>query len=211
MHIQLVFVLCLSLPLVRAAETILGAYIFHRHGDRTPKSLPPVLLTDLGYQEVYLSGQYLRQRYIDPAASTQIAGISANTVVQSQINVVTPDDVVLISSSQGFLQGLYPPVGTGALSSQTLRNGTTIQTPLGGYQIIPVHTVSTGSGSESAGWLEGSTGCALAIESSNEYFSSAEYSGMLSSTGDFYKSLSPVINGTFSANQTSFKNAYTSE
>jgi len=69
--------------------------------------------------------------------------------------------------------------------------------------------MSTGSGSESAGWLEGSTGCANAIESSNEYFSSAEYNTMLSSTNDFYKSLSPVINGTFSASQTSFKNAYT--
>lgn len=33
---------------------------------------------------------------------------------------------------------------------------------------------------------------------------------LLASTGDFYKSLFPVINGTFSANQTSFQNAYTS-
>jgi hypothetical protein len=35
-----------------SAETVLGAYIFSRHGDRTAKSTPPTVLTDLGYQEV---------------------------------------------------------------------------------------------------------------------------------------------------------------
>jgi hypothetical protein len=43
-------------PLIQAQETVLGAYIFHRHGDRTSKSWPPVLLTDLGYTQVHASG-----------------------------------------------------------------------------------------------------------------------------------------------------------
>ena len=34
------------------AETVIGAYIFSRHGDRNAKSTPPTVLTDLGYQEV---------------------------------------------------------------------------------------------------------------------------------------------------------------
>jgi hypothetical protein len=74
-----------------------------------------------------------------------------------------------------------------------------------------VHTLVAGSGSENAGWLQGSTGCANAMQSSSQYFSSAEYMYMLSTTNDFYESLTPVINGTFSASQTNFKNAYTSE
>lgn len=202
--------LFLTLPLSQA-EITLGAYISHRHGDRTPKSIPPVVLTDLGYQEVYNSGQYIRERYVDSSASTQIAGISPSSVVQSQINVVASDDVVLVNSAMGFLQGLYPPVGAGALSSQTLRNGTTIQAPLDGYQLIPVHILATGSGSESVGWLQGASGCANAMQSSSQYFSSAEYMSMLSSTNDFYGSLIPVINGTFTASQSNFKNAYVSE
>ncbi|KIM76836.1 hypothetical protein PILCRDRAFT_37400, partial [Piloderma croceum F 1598] len=201
--------LVILLPLTCAAETILGAYIFHRHGDRTPKSIPPVDLTDLGYSEVYSSGQYHRQRYIDSAASSQIAGISADVVVQGQITMSTSDDVTLMNSAQGFAQGLYPPVGDGALSSQILRNGTTIQIPLEGYQLIPVHTVSAGSGSESAGWLQGSTGCANAEASSNQYYTTEEYTTLLASTSDFYKNLYPVVNGTFSAAQTTFQNAYT--
>lgn len=201
--------LLLSLPLSSLGETILGAYVFHRHGDRTAKSLPPVGLTDLGYHEVFASGQYLRQRYV-ASGESQIAGISSDSVVQSQITVSASDDVVLFNSAQGFLQGLYPPVGNGAASSQTLRNGSTIQTPMSGYQLIPVHTVTTGTGSESAGWLQGSTGCANAMSSSNAYFSSPEYATMLSNTNDFYQRLVPVVNGTFSASQTSFKNAYTS-
>jgi hypothetical protein len=210
MYIQQLLLVIL-LPFTRAAETILGAYIFHRHGDRTPKSLPPVDLTDLGYSEVYSSGQYHRQRYIDSAASSRIAGIATDVVVQGQITMSTSDDVTLMNSAQGFSQGLYPPVGDGVLSSQILRNGTTIQIPLEGYQLIPVHTVSAGSGSESAGWLQGSTGCANAETSSNQYYTTEEYTTLLASTGDFYKSLYPVVNGTFSAAQTTFQNAYTSE
>lgn len=199
------------LPLARSAETVLGAYIFHRHGDRSPKSLPPVGLTDLGYREVYYSGQLFRERYLSSVSPAVVDGLSNATVVQSQITVSAGDDPVLMNSAQGFLQGLYPPVGNGAISSQTLRNGSSVQAPLNGYQLIPVHTVSGGAGSESAGWLQGSTGCANAMASSNQYFSSSEYAAMLSSTNDFYKSLSPVINGTFAASQTNFKNAYTSK
>lgn len=202
-------VLTALLPLTQAAETILGAYIFHRHGDRTSKSWDPVNLTDLGYNDVYSSGQWHRQRYIASSASSPIAGMSADVVVQGQITLSTSDDVVLMNSAQGFAQGLYPP--TGGLSSEMLRNGTVIQSPMSGYQLIPVHTISAGSGSESAGWLQGATACANAENSSNEYYFSNEYLTLFSSTIDFYKSLSPVINGTFDANQTSFKNAYTSQ
>ncbi|KAI7118253.1 hypothetical protein KC352_g33600, partial [Hortaea werneckii] len=41
-------------------ETILGVYMFHRHGDRTAKATAPANLTTLGYREVYTSGSYYR-------------------------------------------------------------------------------------------------------------------------------------------------------
>lgn len=185
-------------------------YMFHRHGDRTAKSTPPANLTDLGYQEVYTSGQYYRNRYVASDASLKINGINSDLVKQSQIAVSAPDDTVLQNSAMGFLQGLYPPVGE-QLGSETLRNGTDVDTPLNGYQLIPVGEVSTGSGSEDNSWLQSAQGCSAATVSSNNYFLSKQYQDLLASTQEFYDSISPVINRTFNSSQTSFKNAYTSK
>jgi len=204
------FLLCLGLPFTQAAETILGVYVFSRHGDRTAKSLPPASLTDLGYQEVFTSGSYFRDRYVSATASAKIAGINSDLVKLSQISVSAPLDTVLMNSAQGFLQGLYPPVGP-TLGSNKLRNGTVVQAPLNGYQLIPIQQVSTGTGSEDSAWLQGASNCAKATVSSNEYFQSQEYKDLLHNTADFYKSLTPVINGTFRGDQISYKNSYTSK
>lgn len=193
-----------------SAETVLGVYMFHRHGDRTPKALAPANLTDLGYSQVYTSGDYYRNRYIDSEASSKILGINSDIVKQAQIAASAPSDTVLQNSATGFLQGLYPPVGS-ALGTQTLRNGSNVTSPLNGYQLVPLALTSSGSGSEDNGWLQSASGCANAVSSSNEYFNSPEYTDLLASTQDFYKNLTPVINGTFSSSQISFKNAYTSK
>lgn len=193
-----------------AAETILGAYMFHRHGDRTSKSTPPTNLTDLGYMEVYTSGNWFRNRYVSSNATNPIWGMNTDIVKASQLTVTAPSDTVLQNSATGFLQGLYPPVGD-ALGSQTLRNGTNVTAPLNGYQLIPIGLVTAGASEESSSWLQASTGCAAATLSSNEYFSSNEYTNLLASTQDFYNGLSGVINATFNSSQTSYKNAYTSK
>lgn len=74
---------------------------------------------------------------------------------------------------------------------------------------MTLQQVTNGANSENSAWLQGSTNCANAQISSNDYFASAEYIETLSRTGDFYQTLSPMINGTFTSAQTSFKNAYT--
>ena len=190
-------------------ETVLGVYMFHRHGDRTAKAWPPANLTQLGYQEVYTSGQYYRNRYISSGAPYQINGISSDIVEQSQIAVSAPDDDVLQNSAMGFLQGLYPPVGS-TLGSEVLRNKTVIMPPMSGYQLIPVELVSSGSGEENGAWLQSSSGCAAATISSNNYFNSPQYMELLASTHDFYQNLLPVYSSTFNSSAATFKNAYTS-
>ncbi|KAF2205574.1 phosphoglycerate mutase-like protein [Delitschia confertaspora ATCC 74209] len=185
-----------------AAETVLGAYIFHRHGDRSAKSTPPTSLTTLGYQQVYTSGQYYRSRYVN--GSSQIKDLSSDSVKLSQLSVTAPVDNVLQSSAMGFLQGLYPPVDT----VQTLGNGTKVEAPLNGYQLIPVNTIDAGTGSEDNGWLQDASGCQNAKWSSNKYFESSEYQELLSGTKDFYKKLLPVVKNTFEENDVTFKNAY---
>ncbi|KAL9106982.1 MAG: hypothetical protein Q9187_008488, partial [Circinaria calcarea] len=207
MYPQSIFILALALPWTQATETVLGLYIFSRHGDRTSKSTPPTILTDLGYNQIFTSGTYFRNRYIASDASSKIAGISSDVVMYPQIAASAPLDTVLMPSAQGFLQGLYPPVGAKA-DSEILRDGTKVQSPLNGYQLIPIATVTSGTGSEDTAWIQGVSNCAKAISSSNDYFSSSEYRSLLDSTTDFYRSLTPIINATFTPEQTSFKNAY---
>lgn len=196
--------------LALAQENVLGVYVFHRHGDRTSKSYSPVSLTDLGYQNVYTSGQYYRSRYIASGAQLPISGISPNTVKLSQLSVSSPSDNVLQNSATGFLQGLYPPVGAPA-DQQTFANSTVITAPMNGYQLIPVAITSTNTGSESNGWLQAATGCLNAVSSSNQYFYSPEYTTLLNSTASFYQNILPVVNTTFNATADTYKNAYTSE
>jgi hypothetical protein len=199
------------LSLVQAQETILGAFVLHRHGDRTTKSWPPARLTDLGYSQVYTDGTWYRERYITSSLSNM--GLEQNIVKLSQLSVQAPIDIVLQAAAIGWLQGLYPPVGP-QLGSQTLANGTTVEAPLNGYQLIPVNQVSavaTSSNLENTVWLQGSSGCANAIISSNNYFISQEYMTTKAETDSFYQSIYPVVNGSFTSDYTSYKNAYAGE
>lgn len=210
MHVKGLLVSLASLPLIQAQETVLGVYIFHRHGDRTPKSHAPVNLTSLGAEQAYSSGNYYRSRYVSSNASSPIFGLSNDIAIASQLTVTSPVDTVLQNSAQVFLQGLYPPVGT--LSEQTLANGSTVEAPLGGYQYIPVNAVSSASSnanSENNEWLQGGSGCGNAMVSSNNYLASSEYAQTFAATQPFYEGLLPVINGTFAPSQATFKNAYT--
>ncbi|KAF2811195.1 phosphoglycerate mutase-like protein [Mytilinidion resinicola] len=206
MHLSIVFPTLALLSSAEAAETLLGAYIFHRHGDRTPKALAPANLTSLGYDQVYTSGQYFRSRFLSNSSS-KIYKLNSDVVKLSQISVTAPVDNVLQNSAMGFLQGLYPPVGE-ELNVQTLSNGSKVQTPMNGYQLIPVNAVAQGSGSEDSGWLQDASGCENAELSSNNYFSSSDYTKLLNSTKGFYEELVPVVNATFDPSYVTFKNAY---
>jgi hypothetical protein len=206
---QLLLVSLLSL--VQAQEAILGAFVLHRHGDRTTKSWPPAKLTDLGYSQVYEDGTWYRNRYITTTSSSM--GMEPDIVELSQLSVQAPVDIVLQAAAIGWLQGLYPPVGA-AKGSQKLANSTTIEAPLNGYQLIPINgitAVATSSNLENTVWLQGSSGCLNAIISSNNYFISQEYMDTKAKTDSFYQSIYPVVNGSFSKDYTSYKNAYAGE
>lgn len=190
-------------------ERVLGVYIFHRHGDRTAKSWPTVNLTALGADQVHNSGTFYRSRYISAGGDLHVAGLSSDVPLQAQLSISAPADAVLQNSAAAFAQALYPPSGV----SETLANGSTIEAPLGGYQYIPVGAVTTGvtgKDAESSAWLQGSSGCNNAIVSSNNYFASSEYANTARESAAFYESLLPVVDGTFSADKATFKNAYTS-
>ena len=196
-----------TLSLTTAAETVLGVYIFSRHGDRTAKLTPPSNLTDLGYEQVFTSGTYFRDRYVAQGATSRIQGLNTDLVKLSQLSVSAPLDNVLMSSAVGFLQGLYPPT---SFATEKLRNGQQSTAPLNGYQIIPIQQTTSGTGSEDTAWLQGATNCANAVTSSNKYFNTNEFKATLQSTQGFYSSVAPMVNGTYNSSQVTFLNAYTS-
>jgi len=202
-----------ALPLALAQssdETVLGVYMFHRHGDRTPKVLAPTNLTDLGYREVFQSGKYYRSRYIDSGANHRISGINSNEVLQSQLQASAPIDTVLQNSATGFLQALYPPVGSPA-DMETLADGSSVTAPMDGYQLIPISIVESGSGSENTAWLQDTSACYNAEISSNQYLTSTPYNKLYESTMDFYQKLLPAIKPMFNESTANFKNSYLSE
>ncbi|KAI0109593.1 phosphoglycerate mutase-like protein [Nemania sp. FL0031] len=207
-HLEAILLSLAALPLVKS-ETVLGLYIFSRHGDRTPKILAPTNLTSLGAEQVYTSGGYYRNRYVASDASSPILGLSRNTAALKQLTVTAPVDNVLQSSAQAFLQGLYPPAGD--FSTEELRNDTEVTSPLNGYQYIPINTVDSsfsGTTPEDNPWLQGGSGCTNAVVSSNNYLSSSDYLTTYQQSQAFYQDLLPVINTTFSAANANFKNAY---
>ncbi|KFY73840.1 hypothetical protein V499_06096 [Pseudogymnoascus sp. VKM F-103] len=210
MHAPTSLFLLSLLPFALAADTTLGIYVFHRHGDRTSKAWTPTHLTDLGYTQVHAAGSYFRTKYITDA-TTGISGIAPSLVNLAQLDVEAPVDTVLQVSAQGFTQGLYPPVGP-TLNTQTLANGTKIEAPLDGYQLIPVNLVTSASkptaDSENSPWLQGASGCPAALTSSNEYLTSAEFVALDKKTRAFYAALAPVVASTFDADYLTFKNAY---
>ncbi|GFG26089.1 putative histidine acid phosphatase [Aspergillus udagawae] len=176
--------LLLSTAGLGRTETVLGVYIFQRHGDRTPKVLAPAQLTDLGYAQMFLTGNYFRERYVSAGSSRRISGVSTDFVELGQLAASAPDDDVIQTSGLAFLQGLYPPVGS-TMATETLRNGSSVLAPLNGYQLIPIQTLQAGQDSENNPWLQSTTSCSKAVISSNNFFSSAEYQSLLSSTKQF--------------------------
>jgi hypothetical protein len=213
MLVKQLFFLSSLVSLIQTQETVLGVYIFHRHGDRTSKSFAPTKLTDLGYTQVFSAGDFYRKRYVETNATSQIFGISPTLAKTTQLSIEAPVDPVLQNSAAGFLQGLYPPVGAAA-GSETLANGTTVQSPLNGFQLIPVNAVTSAissSNSENSAWLQGASGCPNAITSSNSYFFSAEYFDKLNSTLPFYQNILPVINKTYNSTYDTYLNAYSSK
>ena len=149
------------------ATTLLGVVLLARHGDRVeffqdPLTYDPAetFLTPLGsvrhpsslacrsdicssrnprnaqVQEQQL-GSFLRSTYLDEASPTFIQDISADVADINQLLVradAAGEGSVILMSVQGLLQGLFPPTTDNNI---TLANGTTVVSPLGGYQYIP--------------------------------------------------------------------------
>lgn len=168
-------------------------------------------LTNLGAQQLFQVGSDYRARYLASGSPHRIEGISEFQYDASQIYASAPDQSILLDTATAFLQGLYPPLAhlMPDVTGQSLANGSSISSPLTGYQYVTLHGVDDDS--PETVWIKGDDGCPVRTTASDDFEASAEFRERLASTADFYRSLYPVLAGTSdyaSLNSLSYAKAY---
>jgi hypothetical protein len=199
-------------------EQIWGAVIYAEYGERTPYILPETnTLTPLGAQQMYQSGQFYRQRYVDTGdnllvTSDAIQDISPYEINVDQIEIWSTVDQFIIASAQAFMQGLYPPLEDSSNhtfldSESSLANGSNIEFPLNGYQYPQIYTASELD--MNSIWISGEVNCPMYTSSRAEYFSSPQFLNTEAANADFYNNLEgSVLDGIFPNETVGYFNAY---
>jgi hypothetical protein len=176
-----------------------GVFAFIRTGERTPNIRPGApLLSPLGAQQMFSLGQNLRTRYItgdisDTLGVQRIAGLSRDSLDNTQVLIRTLDQQHLVSSAQAFMQGFYPPHaigssnGTGSFSGDLLSNGSAIDFPLGGYQYANVQT--SGVLDPESIYISGTHSCPVAARAAIAYHSTSKFIDTKATSKDLYQKL----------------------
>jgi prostatic aicd phosphatase len=132
-----------------ADSKLAGVVVIARHGDRsgffqdpTTYKASDTTITPLGTTQEFQLGGILRSLYLDDNAPLAIDGINGALVDTSQIKVradAGDEGGVIFDSSIALLQALYPPSKAQAIK---LSNGTTITSPMDGYQYVPSESLA---------------------------------------------------------------------
>ncbi|KAF2198888.1 phosphoglycerate mutase-like protein [Delitschia confertaspora ATCC 74209] len=182
-------------PVEAADETVHGAVVFMRTGDRIPdlhKEGTSQTLSALGAQQIYQMGQNFRGRYINGLGSiglgqSQISTLSQDVLDNNQVFVMTRQEPYLIASAQAFMQGFYPP--TNVSTGKVLANGTAIDLPFEGYQYPEIRVA--GQYDPYSIYMAGSQQCPEAQRHSLEYYETQHSQDAFKSSMPLYNSLDP--------------------
>ncbi|ODV96289.1 hypothetical protein PACTADRAFT_49657 [Pachysolen tannophilus NRRL Y-2460] len=196
-----------------------GTFIFGRHNDRNVK--PATLLTTLGQENQYKSGQFYRERYFgldsdnnDIDSDYAISGLNnQGAYIGGQFYGQVTSDSVLLFSHVSFLQGLYPPTTVDdtntTLADETLSilaNGSTVEGPLNGYQYVQTYVQEAETPNYI--WIKGDVDCTSANDAIDDYLASDDFKAINESTLDYYQSLRSLIpEDAFSTDELNFGNA----
>lgn len=127
----ILFTASILIPFVRAQNNyvIWSSVVVLSAGDHTPLTLgtSPATLTSLGAQQLYLDGQFFRERYITDVTSNQTAaaplvGLNPYTVDDEQTYVLALDEQYTVASAQAFMQGFYPPFALNTTTSGMIQS-----------------------------------------------------------------------------------------
>ncbi|KKF92332.1 Lysosomal acid phosphatase [Ceratocystis platani] len=201
----------LALASSAAAETVYGAAVFSRHGDRTTKHYKNQQLTTVGANQNFVMGSAYRSRYLLSSSEHQIANISEDKYVSSQVYASAPDSGILLATANYFLQGLYPPLDTinAAEAGTALANGTKVAAPLAGYQYVTLHAEDANS--PDTMWIKGDENCPAQAATISAWEASPVFAQRVSDSKDFYESMYPALNEVYDytdSAQLSYAQAY---
>ncbi|KAK6438641.1 hypothetical protein LTR95_005151 [Oleoguttula sp. CCFEE 5521] len=198
-----------------------SSVIFQRIGERTPDVLGfiPTTLTSLGAQQAHNAGSFFRERYVPSAPSVigtaraAIDGLNANTPSPQEVYALALDTQSSVATAQAFLQGLYPPftlnesVAAVLDPTSVLANGSYIESPLGGYQYIQLHT--SGALDPEFPYLAGSLNCPAYDYNQVNYLMSAAYASTDNSSSSVYDAIDDTLLASVMSNsQADYINAY---
>lgn len=177
------------------AETVVGAVVFSRHGDRSTKHYGAQSLTSLGASQNFQVGSDYRARYLASGSPQRILNMSEFTYVSSQLYASAPNQGILLNTATAFLQGMYPPLSSirPEIASTTLNNGSASTAPVGGYQYVQLQSEKTNS--PDTIWIKGDDFCPTVIAASESFEDSDEFAARVASTRDFYQRFLPVLRG----------------
>lgn len=146
------------------ASTVLGVLILARNGDRTrfhqdPYSYEPAFTesTPLGAVESFQLGSSLKSIYLESSSPLHIEGMPldpTHPIPPNKVHVHAKaggEGSAIFDASIALLQGMFPPT---PLNKIKIANGTTVVSPLGGYQYVPVEMVPDSSDSVLEPWVE---------------------------------------------------------
>jgi hypothetical protein len=178
---------------------VIATFILTRHGDRTANYGNPWNfteaadeLTPLGKTMLYEQGQFIHSVYLDSSSTSVIKNISS-IYSMSQVSALASDNEVILASANAFLQGVFPPTlnSTDPSMSSTLANGTTIYTPLGGYQYIPINTMPDASDIALDGWVD----CTAMKQGFASFQNGQEWQDKQTQSQSFFDILIPFLGG----------------
>ncbi|KAG2118200.1 phosphoglycerate mutase-like protein [Suillus discolor] len=191
------------------AAGLIGVVLLARHGDRTAYYQDPATynstqayITPLGEQQEFELGSFLRNIYLNPDSPSFIQNISTDVADINQLAVRADagGGNVILNSAYALLQGLYPSTQQ---SEITLANGTTVLSPLGGYQYIPVQSLEDWQSPSLTSWMD----CEYFQSHLNRTYASSAWLNMSATAAPFLTALKPYLGG-ISNNFTNMWNIY---
>ncbi|KAG9308031.1 phosphoglycerate mutase-like protein [Chiua virens] len=181
------------------ASTLLGVLILAQNGGRSeffqdPYDYAPTFTesTPLGASESFQLGSYLKATYLDSSSPLHIVDMPldpTHPIPPSRVNVHAKsggEGTAIFDSSIALLQGMFPPTSKNRIE---LANGSTVTSPLGGYQYVPVEMEETDH------VLEPWTECKAFKKHVSEIYASDEFAQASKDAQDFFETIHDYMFG----------------
>ncbi|TFK66483.1 phosphoglycerate mutase-like protein [Pluteus cervinus] len=180
------------------SSDVLGIVLLARHGDRNELFQDPntydvsfTTITPLGEVQEFQLGSLIRSIYLNSSSPSFIQGINNTIVDQSQIDARadgSDEGGVIINSAIALLQGLFPATPAANIM---LANGTTVTSPLGGYQYVALETVQVDDDISLEGW----TDCTPFNDATTAFYNSPEFLAVANASSAFLAELPQFLGG----------------